>query len=55
MSSKKKRLKALRKRREELLSEYQRLVLVLSGMQDQLADIDGDIRMIESDKEKKPT
>jgi hypothetical protein len=55
MSSKKKRLEALRERREELIKEYKRLVLVLSGMQDQIADIDGDIRMLESDKEKKST
>lgn len=55
MSSTKKRLKALRERREEVVSEYQRLVLVLSGMQDQIADIDGDIRMLESDKKKKST
>jgi len=55
VSSKEKRLEALKKRREELVKEYQRLILVLSGMQDQLGDIDGDIRMLENDKEKKST
>jgi hypothetical protein len=55
VSSEKKRLKALKERREELVKEYQRLVLVLSGMQDQIADIDGDIRMLESDKKQKLT
>tara|TARA_R100000808_G_C2151501_1_gene160562 strand:+ start:772 stop:939 length:168 start_codon:yes stop_codon:yes gene_type:complete len=55
MSSKKKRLEALKERREELVKEYQRLVLVLSGMQDQIADIDGDIRMLENEQKKKST
>ena len=53
MSETKKKIKALKERREELVKEYSRLVLVLSGMQDQIADIDGDIRMLEDGQKKK--
>lgn len=55
MSSKKKRLEALRESREELVEKYNRIVLMLSGMQDQLADIDGDIRMLEIGQEERHT
>ena len=55
MSSKKKRLKALKEKREELVREYKRIVFVLSSMQDQIADIDGDIRMLENEQKKKPS
>ncbi len=55
MSNKKKRLKALKEKREDLVKEYKRLVLMLSSMQDQIADIDGDIRMLENDQKKKAT
>ena len=53
MSKTKKRVKALKEKREELVKEYSRLVLVLSGMQDQIADIDGDIRMLEDGQKNK--
>ena len=55
MSSKKKRLEALKEKRDRLAEEYKRLVFILSSMQDQIADIDGDIRMLENDQKKKAT
>tara|TARA_R110000824_G_scaffold53728_1_gene148451 strand:+ start:744 stop:1001 length:258 start_codon:yes stop_codon:yes gene_type:complete len=53
LSATKEKLKALKERREELVGEYSRLVLVLSSMQDQIADIDGDIRMLKNEQKKR--
>ena len=55
MSSKKERLEALKQKRDALAREYQRIVLVLSSMHDQIADVNGDIRMLENEQERKST
>ena len=53
MSSKKKKLKALKEKRDALVETYKKYVIFLSGIQDQIADIEGDIRMLEDEQEKK--
>tara|TARA_Y100001938_G_scaffold25969_1_gene34722 strand:+ start:1156 stop:1329 length:174 start_codon:yes stop_codon:yes gene_type:complete len=52
MSSKKKKLKALKEKRDALVETYKKYVIFLSGIQDQIADIEGDIRMLEDEQEK---
>ena len=52
MSSKKKRLKALREKRDALVETYKKYVIFLSGIQDQIADVEGDIRMLENGQKK---
>tara|TARA_R100000700_G_C3173971_1_gene148592 strand:+ start:2081 stop:2248 length:168 start_codon:yes stop_codon:yes gene_type:complete len=52
MSNKKEKLEALIEKREALVEEYKRYAIFLSGLQDQIADIDGDIRMLENEQKK---
>ena len=52
MSNKKERLKALKEKRNALIKKYKEYVLFLSGMEDQIADIEGDIRMLENEQKK---
>jgi len=52
MSEKEERLKALVRKRRVLAEEYRRTIFVLSSMEDQIADIDGDIRMLENEQKK---
>ncbi len=53
--AKEERLKELQAKREGLLEEYRRLSMRLSDLQDQLSDVEGDIRMIEYEQQKKPS
>jgi len=48
------RIKNLETRRDALIGEYRRLSMRLSDLQDQISDVEGDIRMIEYEQEKKP-
>lgn len=52
MSNKKEKLKSLRERRDALVKKYKEYVMLLSSVEDQIADIDGDIRMLESEQKK---
>ena len=52
MSETEKRIEKLKDRKEALVGEYKRLMIILSGMQDQIADVEGDIRMLESGQKK---
>ena len=47
------RIKGLQNRRNSLLEEYRRLSMRLSDLQDQISDVEGDIRMLEHEQEKK--
>jgi predicted nucleic acid-binding Zn-ribbon protein len=52
MSNKKERLKALKEKRDALIKKYKEYAIFISGMQDQIADIEGDIRMLEDEQKK---
>ena len=54
MSTSEKKIKVLKEKRDELVVEYNRIMLVLSGVQDQIADVDGDIRMLQDGQKKRP-
>jgi len=47
------RIKGLQDRRDGLLAEYRRLSMRLSDLEDQISDVEGDIRMLEYEQEKK--
>ena len=49
------RIKNLETRRDALIGEYRRLSMRLSDLQDQISDVEGDIRMIENESEQKRT
>tara|TARA_R110002110_G_scaffold33088_1_gene113814 strand:+ start:485 stop:658 length:174 start_codon:yes stop_codon:yes gene_type:complete len=54
VSTSEKKIKVLKEKRDELVVEYNRIMLVLSGVQDQIADVDGDIRMLQDGQKKRP-
>jgi len=53
--AKEERLKELQGKRDGLLEEYRRLSMRLSDLQDQISDVEGDIRMLEYEQQKKPS
>ena len=48
MNNKKERRKVLKERRDALVKKYKEHMMFLSSIEDQIADIDGDIRMLEN-------
>ena len=52
---KEERLKDLQAKRNGLDEEYKRLSMRLSDLQDLISDVEGDIRMIEYELQKKPS
>jgi len=52
MSSKQEKIKALKEKRDALIKAYKEYMIFTSGLQDQIADIEGDIRMLESEQKK---
>ena len=47
------RIKKLKLRRDSLVEEFRRWSMRLSDLQDQISDVEGDIRMLEYEQEKK--
>ena len=47
------RIKKLKLRRDSLVEEFRRWSMRLSDLEDQISDVEGDIRMLEYEQEKK--